>query len=171
MSISKFYQIIYLLTAFLYGSTAFGQIHDHDHGDHEHHHPHHEHSLELGAALNPVWMIAEQELTSGLHLHLVKTIGMTKWGIGVGYERIFDDHQHSTAGIVGSYRFTPEWVVNLSPGLTWEGAHTDALLPAVHFESAYEFLVGELHIGPAIEYAWDPADSHFSIGLHLGLGL
>jgi hypothetical protein len=121
MSISKLHQSIYLLTALCYGSTAFGQIHDHDHGDHEHHHPHHEHSLELGAALNPVWMIAEQELTSGLHLHLVKTIGMTKWGVGLGYERIFDDHQHSTAGIVGSYRFTPEWAVNLSPGVTWEG--------------------------------------------------
>ena len=149
------------------GLSAFGQALEQNH-EHEHRH---DHDLELGVALNPVYMIAEQEWTSGLHVHLVKNIGHTPWGLGLGYERIFDDHQHSTAGIVGSYRFTPEWVVNISPGLTWEGAHTDELLPAVHFESAYEFLVGELHIGPAIEYAWDPADSHFSIGLHLGLGL
>ena len=135
------------------------------------HHEHHDHSLELGVALNPVYMIAEDEWTRGLHVHMVKALGESKFGLGLGYERIFDDHKHSTAGIVGSYRFTPEWVVNISPGVTWEGAHRDELLPAVHFESAYEFLLGEIHIGPAIEYAWDPADSHFSIGVHIGLGL
>jgi hypothetical protein len=137
---------------------------------HDTHH-HHEHDLELGVALNPVYMIHENLWTSGLHLHLVKNIGHTPWGIGLGYEHINDDHQHSTFGVVGSYRFTPEWVVNISPGVTFERQHRDELFPAVHFESAYEFLIGEVHVGPAIEYAWDPNDSHFSIGLHLGLGL
>lgn len=61
--------------------------------------------------------------------------------------------------------------MNISPGVTWEGAHRDELLPSVHFESAYDFLLGVIHIGSAIEYAWDPADSQFSIGLRIGLGL
>jgi hypothetical protein len=35
-------------------------------------------------------------------VHLIKKIAHTKFGIGVGYEKIFDEHKHNTIGLVVS---------------------------------------------------------------------
>jgi hypothetical protein len=130
----------------------------------------HDHEWELGLALNPTYMVSEGEWTKGLHIHAVKSFKESPLGIGLGYERIFDDHSHQTFSVVGAYRLNPSWVVNVAPGFTVEQGDWNVLLPACHFETAYEFLLGEIHVGPALEYAWDPEDQHLSIGLHFGLG-
>lgn len=41
---------------------------------------------------------------------------------------------------------------------------------ALHLEASYEFEIGDLHIGPVIEYAYDTEDQHLSLGLHVGIG-
>ena len=139
----------------------------HNHEDHEgHHHSHHKN--EIGVANAPVYFVKEKELTYGLHLHYIRTLGETKFGIGLGYEQIFDEHEHKTFGIVASYRVFEGMSVTASPGVTSEKG--GELFFALHLETVYEWEVGNFHIGPVVEVAYDPEDYHFSIGLHVGYG-
>lgn len=137
-------------------------------GDHEHHeHP----PNELGVANSAVFFPGEEEWSYGLHLHFLRTIGHSRFRLGAGYERIFDVHKHNTVGVVAGYAPAHGWTVIVSPGIAFEDADPGALLPAVHLETTYEFDLGPLHLGPVLEWAWDPEDTHVSIGLHLGIGL
>lgn len=165
-------KIILLIGALAFSTIAVAQHKDHDHSSHEGHAHHwvHDHQNELGLALNPTYMISEGEFAPGLHLHYVHYLKNTKWGAGLGYEQIYDDHSHRTAGVILAYRPIPRLVFIAAPGVTFEAAHPDELAPAIHFESTYEFMLGPIHLGPAVEYAWDPNDQHFSIGLHFGYG-
>ena len=136
---------------------------------HHYHHEHHEH--EIGIANAPVYFGREKDVAYGLHFHYVRMIKKSKLGIGVGYERIFDEHNHNTFGVVGSYRPLQGLVVNLSPGVTFEDRETSEINFAVHVETSYEFEVRHFHIGPVAEFAYDPEDYHISLGLHVGFGL
>ena len=135
--------------------------------DHDCDHQHHKH--EIGMANSPTYYVKEKEFTYGMHFHYTYTLGESKFGIGLGYEQIFDEHEHKTAGIVFSYRPFERLSLNVSPGLTSEAAE-DHLLFALHLESSYEFEIGNFHIGPLIEIAYDPEDYHTSLGLHVGYG-
>lgn len=130
----------------------------------------HDHHNEIGVAHAPVYFVNEKEVAYGLHLHLVHYGHESNFGIGLGYERIFDEHKHNTMGIVFSYRPISRWTVNLAPGITFEDAEKDNINFALHLESAYEWSLGDFHIGPAFELAYDPEDYHISLGLHLGYG-
>lgn len=145
----------------------YSQDHDHNH-KHKHNHEHHEN--EIGVANAPVYFINEEEISYGLHIHYVRNLSDSKFGIGLGYERIFDEHGHNTFGVVGSYRPITEFVINLSPGVTYEDEDPSELNFALHLEFNYEFLFGDFHIGPVSEFAYDPEDYHISLGLHLGYG-
>ncbi len=92
------------------------------------------------------------------------------FGIGLGYERIFDEHKHNTFGVVASYRPIDPLSLNLSPGVTYEGSESDHLDFALHVEATYEFEISNVHIGPVFEFAYDPEDYHLSLGLHIGYG-
>ena len=130
---------------------------------------HHHHALhEIGIANSPVYFIKEKEISYGLHLHYIYNLKHSKFGVGVGYERIFDDHKHTTWGIVGTYRPIDEWSINLSPGITYENLQTEQLAFSIHIETSYEFEFNGLHIGPALEFAYDPEDIHISLGVHMG---
>ncbi len=100
---------------------------------------------------------------------MYNNIGESKFGLGLGYERIFDEHKHNTAGIVGTYRPINRLSFNVSPGLTFEDGEPGGRF-ALHLESSYEYEIGNFHIGPAAEVAYDPEDYHFSLGLHVGYG-
>ena len=137
--------------------------------DEEHHLPHHDHHRnEIGLALAPVYFVKEKELSFGLHMHYLYNFVHTKFGLGLGYERIFDEHKLNTVGIVGSYRPFNGYSINVSPGITFED--NSPLAFALHIETAYEFELGEFHLGPVAEFAYDHEDIHLSIGLHLGYG-
>jgi hypothetical protein len=178
-------QVLILIIALLYNVTINGQNHDHDH---DHDHDHHDHPKnEIGVANSPVYFVKEKAISYGLHLHYVRTISDSKFGIGLGYERIFDEHEHHTIGVVTSYRPIHGLSLNVSPGITFEGntdeedhageevhedeeGHANEINFALHIESAYEWEFGNFHLGPVFEFAYDPEDYHISLGLHLGLG-
>lgn len=125
---------------------------------------------EFGLALLPVYFVNERELSYGIHLHYIHNIGESRFGIGLGYERVFDEHKHNTIGIAGSFRPIEPLSFNISPGISFEGSEISDLKFAIHFETTYEFELGRFHIGPLLEIAYDPEDYHLSLGLHLGYG-
>ena len=81
----------------------------------------------------------------------------------------FDEHKHNTIGFVASYRPTDGLNLNASPGLTFEDGNSKANF-ALHLETSYEFEFNDFHIGPVLEFAYDPEDIHISFGLHIGFG-
>ena len=147
---------------------ASAQQHNHDHPHANDHHSHHKN--EIGVANSAVYFVKEETFNYGLHLHYIRTVGESKFGLGVGYERIFDDHGHNTIGLVGSFRPIHPLSFILSPGVSLEDDHFDEPKFALHAETSYEFEIGNLHIGPLLEVAYDPDDVHISLGLHLGIG-
>ncbi|MDH3649916.1 MAG: hypothetical protein OEQ53_09540 [Saprospiraceae bacterium] len=156
------YAIIVMITAFAHNMMAQSDEHLTDH--HEHH------RNELGLANAPVYFTNEKEFAFGLHVHYIHNIKGTKFGVGLGYERIFDEHKHNTIGIVGSYRPIEKLGINLSPGLTFEDSEGSTVNFALHIEASYEVEWHDFHIGPVLELAYDPEDYHISLGLHIGYG-
>jgi len=146
--------------------NVFSQTDDHS-NEKEEHHEHHKN--EIGIANSPVYFIKEDVFSYSLHIHYIRFISDSKFGIGLSYERIFDEHKHSTYGIVGTYSPIERLNFNISPGLTFEGDNSEANF-ALHLESSYEFVFHDFHIGPALEVAYDPEDYHISLGLHVGYG-
>lgn len=159
----------------LLAAHSYSQADEHDH-EHEHEsdqdkeeHEHDHHKNEIGIANSPVFFIGENEFAYGLHIHYIRRLGHSKFGLGVGYERIFDFHKHNTFGLVASYRPILGLSFNASPGFSFED-NNPGIIFALHLETAYEFEIKNFHIGPAFEFAYDPEDMHISLGLHVGYG-
>jgi len=134
------------------------------------HHNHDHHKYELGLANTSVYFVKEKEVAYGLHLHLVRNIKYSKFGFGIGYERIFDQHKHNTIGLVASYNPFGSFHISLSPGATFEDHEPSAIKFAFHAETVYGFDLGNFHLGPMFEFAYEPEDYHLSLGLHIGYG-
>ena len=149
---------------------GLGQIADHQPGDLDHDEKHEHHRNEIGVANSAVYFIKEKSFNYGLHLHYTYTISKTKFGIGAGYERIFDEHRHNTIGIHAIYQPVEGLHLNLSPGVAFEGNSGGSPVFALHFETSYEFLIHDFHVGPSVELAYDPEDYHISLGIHIGYG-
>ena len=163
-------RIIILAILCLCFTTMIKAQHDHASSpEHDHEH-HHHHKNEIGIATAPVYFLKEETFSFGLHLHYLRAIGQSGFGLGVGYERIFDEHGHNTFGLMVSYRPADKLTLILSPGVTIEDAEPDHRSFALHMEAAYEFAMGDFHLGPLIELAYDPEDIHLSLGLHIGIG-
>ena len=158
---------------FLLQGTCIAQHdHEHEHGhDDEGHEGHHEHvhHFEIGVANGLVYLKNEQEFVYGLHLHAVRAIGETHFALGVGYERLFDEHGHNTASGVISYLPIGGLVLTAAPGVAFTSAGETEF--STHFEVTYEFMLNKFHIGPMLEWALEPDDMHFTLGLHIGFGL
>ena len=131
------------------------EIHEHHHGKHE-----------IGLANSLVYFVKEKEVAYGLHFHYMQQIGHSKFGWGLAYERVFDEHKHNTFGVVGSFRPIEPLSFSLSPGLSFEDAHPDEWHFSFHAETTYEFAINDFHIGPLLEFAVDPEDYHISFGVH-----
>lgn len=129
----------------------------------------HDHRFALGVSAGPVYLLAEQELTFGVHGHFIAAIAKSPFGIGLGYERLLDEHQHNALSIVFQYRILDPWSVSLSPGIAFEGSDLNAIEPAVHLETAYEFELGPIDLGPAFEVAWEPEGVHLTLAVHAGV--
>lgn len=138
---------------------------EHEEHDHEHHHVH-----EIGVSVSTVYFTKTKQFSPATHFHYVYNFPHTKIGLGMGYERIYDEHKHNFIGIEFNYRPVHRLTLNLSPGVAFEGEHKDVRDFALHFETVYEFELGAFHIGPVFEMAYHPEDYHMSLGIHIGFG-
>lgn len=144
--------------------NTFAQTEDHEC---EHHHS----KFELGLSNGLVYNFTESEAAYGLHVHVVSSIGKSeKFGMGIGYERIFDDHKHNALSVVLLYNPIEHVSINLAPGVTWLGTDSNTVKPALHLEGLYEFKLGKFHLGPLLGVAFNTEDLHASVGLHLAFG-
>ncbi|HYQ56570.1 MAG TPA: hypothetical protein VEP89_04410 [Draconibacterium sp.] len=160
--------LLFGIVAVLFALNANAQEH-HDHED-EHDHSHNQ-KTEIGIGNSLVYFFGEDELSYGLHLHVVRNIGFSKFGVGLAYERIFDEHNHNTIGVVGSYTPVERLHFALTPGIAFEGEGWEEKNFALHFETAYDFQVGDIHLGPMVELGYNFEHVHLSMGVHIGFGL
>ena len=142
-------------------TTVLSQSHDHEeHADHTHH---------LGFATGLVYVFEEDAFAAALHLHYTYLfeIGETHLGAGAGVETILDEHQHIATSVHLSYFPVHSLGLTIAPGILFtEGDGQFSL----HLEASYEFILGSIHLGPVVEYAYAKDDSHLMFGLHVGLG-
>ena len=127
------------------------------------------HKNEIGIANSLVFLTKEKNFCYGLHIHYIRNINNSKFGLGLGFERIFDEHKHNTFGIVATYALIDKLTLNVSPGIMLEDENMKKANFAVHIETAYEFEIKNICIGPIFETAFDSEDIHLSLGLHLGI--
>jgi hypothetical protein len=158
-----------LITLFsLYSLPLMSQ----DGNSHSHKHDHDPHNYHFGVGITASKILEENIWAPGFHLHLVRQFGhYNQWGLGLGYEAIADKHWHHGINLLFNYRPARFLSLLAGPGLaiaSHEGENE--ILPAFHTEAVFEFNLRGVHIGPMIGYGIDTEDSHFSIGLHLGLG-
>jgi len=153
------YSLLILLIVF--GQNLIAQ--NDEHIEHNHHN-------EIGIANASVYFLNEKEFAYGLHIHYLRSINHSQFGIGLGYEKIFDQHQHQTIGIVGNFKPNDRININVSPGITFEDQEYSIIRFAMHLETSYEIEIYDFHLGPVLEFAYDPEDIHISLGIHIGYG-
>ena len=137
-------------------------------GQTESHHHHDTHRNEIGIANAPVYFTREKTVAYEFHLHYIHRLPETKFGIGLGYERIFDAHRHQTVGLVGNFAPFDRLNLAIAPGVAFEKDGEKHF--TTHLETSYDFDVHGFHLGPAFEIAIDREDIHLSLGLHVGIG-
>ncbi len=155
---------ILITTIILSGNLFAQESHNHDH-NHDCSH----HSSEVAVAGTAVYFPGEKAFAPGIHAHFVRNIIGTRFGIGLGFEKVFDEHGHNTIGIIGSYRPLDKLTLMLSPGLTLS-THEKSAQFSAHFETTYEFVYKMIHFGPVVGIGWDGEDYHIGAGLHVGIG-
>lgn len=154
-------KVITLTVAVILLSLRLAAQEVNEHADHEHH------KNDIGIANSALFLVGEDEFAYGLDVHYIRNIKDSDFGLGVGFEKIFGEHDHTTIGIVGSYNILDDWSVNLSPGILFEGDETKF---STHLETAYVFDVSVFHIGPVISVATDFEEAHIGFGIHIGYG-
>lgn len=137
------------------------------HDDHEHEHA----QNEIGVSNNIVYNTHEKEVAYSIHLHFIRTLKKNeKFGLGIGYERIFDDHKHNALSIILLYRPIEHFSLNFAPGVSWLATENNSAKPSLHLEGLYEWELGSFHLGPLLGIAFNTEDFHASIGLHIAIG-
>lgn len=135
-------------------------------------HEDHEHPRrEIGFSNNAVYNVSEKETAYSIHVHFVRTLEKNEnFGVGLGYERIFDDHKHNAVSAIFIYRPIEHFSLNIAPGIIWLDSKKNSLKPAMHIEGLYEFELGHFHIGPLAGLGFNTEDLHVAVGLHLAIG-
>lgn len=160
--------IFYIILFFAFNSLfAQNNVNDSLHNGHGHEHEHHKN--EMGIANSPVYLLHEKNFCYGLHIHYIRNINNSKLGLGLGFERIFDEHKHNTFGLVAKYRIIDELSFIVSPGIMLEDENLNKINFALHLETEYEFDIDPFCIGPVVGCAFDSEDIHISIGVHFGV--
>ena len=173
MRLRSFLIVLFCLStqAVLPPAARAGEGHAHEH-EHAHTPAHaHNHRFELGVSAGLVYVPEEQELAASGHVHVVVAIPGTIASLGLGYERLFDEHAHNTIAVVLHCRVTERFSLTLSPGLTFDDDDPGDLAFTMHIEPTYDLLVWKnLHLGPSLGAAADPGGLHLTAGVHVGLG-
>jgi len=141
----------------------------HNHEEHEHNDAHKNH-LGIGAAAT--YLSTESVFAPGFHLHYLRQFGHeNRWGLGAGFEVIADEHAHNALNLLVNYRPVPFLSLNAGPGIVFAKHEGEAEIhPAFHTEAVFEFDIFGFHAGPMIGFGVDPEETHFAVGIHVGLG-
>ncbi len=143
------------------------------------HHAHHDHDLsgpELGISAGYVHLKEEDEDALGVHAHLLQRLGdeglRRHLAIGVGAEYLFTEEEHYALMLsLAAYPWRG-LILSVSPGVQWAEHEGDTASEyTTHFEAAYVFPFGRYDIGPVIDYSRTKDESHYMIGLHMGIHL
>lgn len=153
-------RFIFLSFLFLLPASIFANTDNKEQKYHNHH------SNEIGIANSLLYIPSEKEFAYGIHTHYIRYIAHTKFGYGVGYERIFGEHKHNTVGIIGSYNPFSDFYFSAIPGITFDDK-VNRLDLALHLEILYEFGFNDFHIGPTLGCSFNPVDNHISFGIHI----
>ncbi|HDR53045.1 MAG TPA: hypothetical protein ENN90_15735 [Mariniphaga anaerophila] len=144
-----------------------------NHHNHEHHAHADAHKYHIGFGVAATHFMSEPELAPGVHVHVIRQLGHhNRWGLGLGYEGILDEHMHNSLNFLVNYYPLKHLSINAGPGMVFsEHDGENEILPAFHTEVIYEFNLGKFHIGPMAGFGIDSEDTHFSVGVHVGIGL
>ena len=151
--------LLLVLISFQNNIKAQSKVHNHEH-DHDHA------ANEIGAGNFLSYHIGEQEFAYGLHIHYLRAIENSRFGFGIGYEQIYDEHKHRTIALIGNYRLLPPLILSLSPGILLPNQENQDFRFALHSELVYEFEFDHFHLGPTLEFATTFEEFHVGIGLH-----
>ena len=156
---------ITFLTLVLFVSVS---VQGQSHMDHDAEHHHYRNEISVAAGVVP--LTSEEKVTAGLHLHYVRGIGAeSRFGVGTGLELIFDEHRHYTISVVFQYRLYKGLILGYAPGLLIRRENSVySYQLAHHFEAAYEFELGQFHIGPMLEVGVEQQGVHYMLGIHFG---
>lgn len=125
---------------------------------------------ELGAAGSIMRSKTDKEWNYGVHAHYVYFVKEGRLGVGLGYERIFNDDTDQTVGLVGAYRPIYPITVMVLGGVTFDNdAKTNSRF-ASQVEIIYEWAFRNLHFGPTVSYGYYTDDSRYGLGIHIGIG-
>lgn len=134
-------------------------------------HTHTHEREEIGVSSGAVYLINDKEWVYGMHVHYVyRAFNNQKFGVGFGYEHLFDEHKHDFVGIIGAYSPIQDLTFSVSPGITIEGEESKESTFTTHFECVYEFKVKSFHIGPEIDLSYSSHHSHVGAGIHIAYG-
>ena len=160
--------LLMLLGMIFFPLGMFGQHDGHGGPGHENYHEHHRH--ELGLANTAVYFLGEKEFAYGLHFHYIYRIKESKFSVGAGYERIFDEHGHNSFGPLVSFMPVEGFSISFLPGIGFEDDEASEIYPVLHLELLYEFELGDFHLGPTVGFGYEPEDVHIGAGIHIGYG-
>ena len=135
------------------------------------HNHNHNHNNEFGIAVGVVPAHEGENNNIGLHLHYIKGIGEhNDFGIGISLETIFDEHQHNSVSIIGTYHFNNGLTIAYAPGIlfTEHNGETETKFTQ-HFELYYEFELEDFHLGPQFDIGYEDGEIHYMLGLHFGI--
>ena len=159
--------LVSILLIWISPLDLMAQDHKHDHDHSLHHHAHPKNEIGLGNYLS--YLAGEQEVAYSLHIHYLRSFEESRFGAGVGYEQIFDEHKHRSLTIIGTFRPTSPLVLSLAPGILFGTQEDPGIKFALHTEAVYEFEIYIFHLGPAIEFATTFNEFHIGFGLHLAV--
>lgn len=134
-------------------------------------HNDHQHNNEIGFGIGAI-LLHKESVAPGIHLHYLRGVGeLKKFGLGAGFESVFDEHSHYTLSIMLQYNIIRGLSIAYGPGLLILKEHNqNEFLFSNHIEATYGFNVGHVHIGPIGAIGFTKDDIHYMLGIHLGLG-
>jgi hypothetical protein len=165
MDLLKIANILIVAFLFLTGQELLAQEHEHDHHHSHHDHAHPNNEIGLGNYLS--YLAGENEFAYGMHIHYLRYFNASRFGAGMGYEHIFDEHGHRSLTLIGTYRFTSPMILSLAPGILFGNPENPDARFVMHTEVIYEFEIGPFHLGPALEFATTFKAYHIGIGVHV----
>lgn len=133
----------------------------------------HEHNkYHLAAGIGSTWLFSEKAVMPAVHLHAMRNLDdHGKFSAGLGLESLLDEHAHHTVSFLLGYSPIDRLILEAGPGWTFskhEGEWENGL--SGHLECIYEFEWKGIHLGPMAGFGFDHEETHFSLGLHVGIG-